>query len=42
MPAEPVEYIARIRKQYADLGLAIADAVKAFSEDVRAGRFPHA
>jgi len=29
-------------KQYADLGLAIADAVKAFSEDVRTGRFPDA
>jgi 3-methyl-2-oxobutanoate hydroxymethyltransferase len=29
-------------KQYADLGQAIADAVKAFSEDVRAGRFPNA
>jgi 3-methyl-2-oxobutanoate hydroxymethyltransferase len=29
-------------RQYADLGAAIADAVKAFSEDVRAGRFPNA
>jgi 3-methyl-2-oxobutanoate hydroxymethyltransferase len=29
-------------KQYADLGQAIADAVKSFSEDVRAGRFPDA
>jgi 3-methyl-2-oxobutanoate hydroxymethyltransferase len=29
-------------KQYADLGQAIADAVKLFSEDVRAGRFPNA
>jgi 3-methyl-2-oxobutanoate hydroxymethyltransferase len=28
-------------KQYADLGQAIADAVKSFSEDVRAGRFPN-
>jgi 3-methyl-2-oxobutanoate hydroxymethyltransferase len=28
-------------RQYADLGTAIADAVKAFSEDVRAGRFPN-
>jgi 3-methyl-2-oxobutanoate hydroxymethyltransferase len=29
-------------KQYADLGQAITDAVKVFSEDVRAGRFPDA
>jgi 3-methyl-2-oxobutanoate hydroxymethyltransferase len=29
-------------KQYADLGQAIADAVRVFSEDVRAGRFPDA
>jgi 3-methyl-2-oxobutanoate hydroxymethyltransferase len=29
-------------KQYADLGQAMADAVKQFSEDVRAGRFPDA
>jgi 3-methyl-2-oxobutanoate hydroxymethyltransferase len=29
-------------KEYADLGRAIADAVKMFSEDVRAGRFPDA
>jgi 3-methyl-2-oxobutanoate hydroxymethyltransferase len=29
-------------KQYADLGQAITDAVKAFSGDVRAGRFPNA
>jgi 3-methyl-2-oxobutanoate hydroxymethyltransferase len=29
-------------RQYADLGQAIADAVKLFSEDVRAGRFPDA
>lgn len=29
-------------KQYADLGHAIADAVKEFSEDVKAGRFPDA
>jgi 3-methyl-2-oxobutanoate hydroxymethyltransferase len=29
-------------KQYADLGQAIGDAVKQFSEDVRAGRFPNA
>jgi 3-methyl-2-oxobutanoate hydroxymethyltransferase len=29
-------------RQYADLGQAIADAAKAFSEDVRAGRFPNA
>jgi 3-methyl-2-oxobutanoate hydroxymethyltransferase len=32
----------RFAKQYTDLGLAITDAVKAFSEDVRAGRFPDA
>jgi 3-methyl-2-oxobutanoate hydroxymethyltransferase len=29
-------------RQYADLAGAIGDAVKAFSEDVRAGRFPDA
>jgi len=29
-------------KQYADLGGAISDAVAAYVEDVRAGRFPHA
>jgi 3-methyl-2-oxobutanoate hydroxymethyltransferase len=29
-------------KQYADLGQAITDAVREFSGDVRAGRFPHA
>ena len=29
-------------KQYADLGNAIAEAVRAFSGDVRAGRFPDA
>jgi 3-methyl-2-oxobutanoate hydroxymethyltransferase len=29
-------------KQYADLGQAITDAVREFSDDVRAGCFPHA
>jgi len=29
-------------RQYADLGQAITDAVKLFSEDVRTGRFPDA